>query len=268
MAINQAGSYLLEIANGDAEEKELQSLIPEEFYRQAEKGFTKFQISADLISDSVYTGRQNSEQEYFRLVIQELSYLEEEEEVHFKIKLQGIMNPETGEMIPMRRGETNSDGEWLQGLNSPKLCLSKEDVAEGLISEREFASLVKYAKFWESKGNDLMYETPNSRTRVWLTAGNPDFKFQFILETRTNPKTNELTIGIADVSWVNGQLIGSGVLQPANRVGKAASLVKGDGVKIPSFRNVAPKTIKEEEKVATPPKSNRGRGRKPVEPPF
>jgi len=252
---NQAAQFIVELYN-DAELDYVYANLPEVFIDQVREGKSKFELDKDLVSDSTYSNRARSESDYFRIVIEDpnLSINEagEVDAIFFKLKLSGVMNFKSGQMILATKGKTEleDDEDWIGGFRSPLLALTKEDVAAELITEAHFIALTKYAKHWQKvcdeEGRDAMYSKSHSRERLWLTADNEDFLFQFQMVLRTNPKDDTQAIGISEIEWSNATLIGFGTQATPQRIGKAAAQRKGKGVNIPSVR---PTVIDEEETV-------------------
>ena len=139
--------------------------------------------------------------------------------VEFKIRLSGIMDVATREMVPQGGPKNQSlpaGQDWLSGHRSPTLTVGPEAINDGLFTEIEYRMLHYYASLMslltEIEGDsNAAYNPTNSSLRQYLVPG-PNAKFQFQLDFRPKSQKAEdagqYVPGIAEVAWAGFKILG------------------------------------------------------------
>lgn len=140
--------------------------------------------------------------------------------VEFKIRLSGIINLATREMVPQGGGKNQSlpvGQDWLSGHRSPTLTVGHQAVAEGLVTESEYRMLHYYASLIsllcevEGDSNAAYAAGGNSSLRQYLVPGaNAVFQFQLDFRPRSQKPADvgQYVPGITDVAWEGLRILG------------------------------------------------------------
>ena len=196
--------------------KHLQYQIPEIFFQQAIAKCSRFIVEPSMITDRL-------------LNIQVAEPLVEgDSAVNIKLrfiarvdkKYQFVQLEKQGEAEETENVSEDSKTHWLEGFNSTFITLNKSSVEQGLLTDRELKSLISHAEFYDNIPLDnyglrsaYYKDSKYKKTKMNLTGvKEKEGQFQFLMEVRTNPKTNEPTIGIVVKFWTPGafQFIGNG----------------------------------------------------------
>lgn len=140
--------------------------------------------------------------------------------VEFKIRLSGIMDLATREMVPQGGGKNQSlpaGQDWLSGHRSPTLTVGHQAVDAGLFTESEYRMLHYYASLIsllceiEGDSNAAYAAGGNSSLRQYLVP-EAGAKFQFQLDFRPRSQKAEdagqFVPGITDVAWEKLRILG------------------------------------------------------------
>jgi hypothetical protein len=221
--------------------------IPECFIEQARDAYDQFFVDTSLMSRSQFAPEDGS-CDLIRIVLEDPFYDENTEKVSVKVRLSGVMNPD-GSMQPATTGKTLTKGQqWIKGLRSLPIEFSQESVDNGVISQSDFESLIRYAELWEEYEEDFgrgcMYTTEHSSKRLWVVAANPDGIVTFDMVLRLNPQTKKPAVGLSNVAWADCKLIGStvGVAKQA-AVKAGAPTARKSQVDLPAVNRGATKVV-------------------------
>jgi len=139
--------------------------------------------------------------------------------VELKIRLSGIMDLATREMVPQGGPKNQSlppGQDWLSGHRSPTLTVGPEAVDNGLFTVAEYRRLHYYASLIallceiEGDSNAAYAAGGNSSLRQYLVPG-PNAKFQFQLDFRPSQRAEDAgqyVPGITDVAWTGLRILG------------------------------------------------------------
>jgi len=140
--------------------------------------------------------------------------------VEVKIRLSGIMDLATREMVPQRGPKNQSlpvGQDWLSGHRSPTLTVGPQAVDEGLFTESEYRMLHYYASLIallceiEGDSNAAYASGGNSSLRQYLVP-EANARFQFQLDFRPKSQKAEdagqYVPGITEVAWTNLRILG------------------------------------------------------------
>jgi hypothetical protein len=244
--------------------------IPECFIEQARNAASAFYVDTDLLSHSAYERVGGGETDLIRIVLEDPK-IHDESLVSVKFRLSGLMDPDSGELIPMSKRSTADGGEWLKGFRSNRIGFTQAEVDSGLISQEDFNNIISYAHMWaeisEEEGVNAMYSKEHAKKRLWLVASDEDALLTFEIELRTNPQDDSTAVGMTNVRFRNLHVIGVGTTQAPAELSEAAEVKKGKSrIEIPNFRNRAASTDDEDEEGgAVAPAAPKG-GKKPTIP--
>lgn len=174
--------------------------IPAHFYRQADQQFNKFQIDGAMLR-----------QRLVNIELFEPSLKTDPSSGQYvtaKLRLSGLLDPNLEFIAQSKSKDRRTDVKWLTGHYSPAIRFDQGLVQAGFITTEELQALIDYVDLWANLG-DAAYEKGNTTKRLYLTSRNDDAVFQFDYVERTNPKTDEPTLGIENVGWCGMKLIGS-----------------------------------------------------------
>lgn len=188
----------------DPARQHLQYQIPEIFFQQAKADISTFIITPEMIADRL-------------LNIQVAEPLVEGDSA-VNIKLRFVARVDKGyNFIPLaKQGDSDENEEtpsaWLNGFNSTFISLNQSSVKAGLLTDRELKSLVTHAEFYDTipldeKGLKSAYykDAKYKKSKMNLSGvEGAEGQFQFLMEVRNNPNTNEETIGIVVKFWTPG----------------------------------------------------------------
>lgn len=204
--------------------------VPTFMVEQAQAGLKSFEINADHINE-----------EEIRIAINDPQVINDNE-VSFKLSLSGVMDYDTGEMIPIsQRDKGDKAQRWLPGYNSLRMSVKRDD---NLFTSNQFDMLVRYADWYANQVAEgvNMWAKGMAGKRVYITPASADFLFQFTLDVRLNPANYNLAIGLSqDIQLRNAHLLCTFAANPAGSIGKAKKQRTGralsnDGSSIPSPR--------------------------------
>jgi hypothetical protein len=208
------GEFVSMLQN-DEDLASLQYQIPEIFFQQAKANCSRFIIEPSMTTD--------------RLLNIQVSepLLEGDSAVNIKLRFVARVDKKYNFVSLEKQGEGEadetenvSDTHWLEGFNSTFITLNESSVEQGLLTNRELRSLISHAKFYDNipLDNDglrsaFYKDSKYKKTKMNLTGvKDKEGQFQFLMEVRTNPKTNKPTIGIVVKFWTPGafHFIGNG----------------------------------------------------------
>ena len=186
----------------DPAREHLQYQIPEIFFQQAKADISTFIITPEMIADRL-------------LNIQVAEPLVEGDSA-VNIKLRFVARVDKGyNFIPLaKQGEADENEKtpsaWLNGFNSTFISLNQSSVEAGLLTDKELKSLVAHAELYDTipldefGGKSAYYKDKKYKKMNLSGVEGAEGQFQFLMEVRTNPKTQEETLGIVVRFWTPG----------------------------------------------------------------
>lgn len=141
--------------------------------------------------------------------------------VLFRVKLTGIMDLQTGELVPQdssKKGVLPPGQGWVSGMRSNQLRLTEDSVAQGLLSQADYRALHYYAVYKHvldhAEGERSLYQPMHTKSRIWFTPEGPDARIEFDFVSRNRPGSLEEAVGLQDIGWAHVK--GLGVFCGAN----------------------------------------------------
>lgn len=189
----------------DPQRAHLQYQIPEIFFQQAKADISTFIITPEMIADRLLNIQVSEPQK------------EGESAVNIKLRFTARVD-EKYNFIPLaKQGEADENEDtpsaWLNGFNSTLISLNQSSVRAGLVTDKELKSLIAHAELYETIPLDefglksaYYKDQKYKKNKMNLSGveGAEDGQFQFLMEVRTNPKTQEETLGIVVKFWTPG----------------------------------------------------------------